>query len=71
MNNIDQRVDLILKITYKLKTAIGHEFDREFYREMMAMKDSGTNLWFTQGEEDFYGGICNWGDISKKGLCYE
>jgi hypothetical protein len=71
MNNNDLRVDLILKITHGLKTAKGHNFDREFYKEMMTMKDSGQDLWFTQGEEDFYRGKCSWGDISKKGLCYE
>ncbi len=71
MTNLDQRVDLILKINHELKIGKGHEFDREFYKEMMTMKDSGQNLWFTQGEEDFYRELCSWGDVTKKGLCYE
>ncbi len=52
------RINLILEIVHRLKTAVGCKFEREFYKKMMEMKEKGINLWITKGEEDFYRILC-------------
>lgn len=59
MSKDELRIDLILEIVHRLDTAIGCEFEREFYKKMMEMKEQGQNLWTTDGEENFYKELCS------------
>lgn len=62
MSIISQRTDLILSIWDRVKTF--PEFDKEFYKEMMKLKESGNNIWFGEKEEIFYRSLANENNIS-------
>ena len=53
-DHTEKRVDIVLQVMQKTKRGNGLEFDKEFYKLMMDMKEKGVNLWYTEGEEAFY-----------------
>jgi len=52
-DHTEKRVDIVLQVMQKTKRGNGLEFDKEFYKLMMDMKEKGVNLWYTEGEEAF------------------
>lgn len=60
--NFEKRIELIdsinTKITQDIKDGKADdytkEFDKRFYGIMTMLKEQGENLWWTDGEEQFY-----------------